>query len=385
LATRIQSFINAHRGFDFGKCQTVAASPAEPGELPFWFRLPTGQTRPVTNWFWCVAESGERNSTVSHIAFGPQQQHEKELQALRQVELEKHRVAHEMWEAQRQASSQHPEPEEPLNTLILASDFTYEGLVHCLHRGQPLFGIVGAEGGQFLGDSQFNGSEELTIAGLNSLWRDDPIQWVGTKGALTLCGRRVGMYLKVQPERAATAFAAAAQARQGFLARILTCASESLIGKRRLPQEPPPEAREVLQRYQDRMLGILRTPYPLAPGTRNELAPRAVPFSVDAAMRFSQFADEAAEQSAPGGDYESIPLFAERLPEHASRLGAAIAAYQDLNFAELSGEGFQRGVQLATFYASEAKRLVGASGRGRLQQPPPPRPEGGSFWHGEGR
>src|SRR3984893_6134690 len=24
-------------GFDFMKCQTVAASPAEPGELPFWF------------------------------------------------------------------------------------------------------------------------------------------------------------------------------------------------------------------------------------------------------------------------------------------------------------------------------------------------------------
>ena len=25
------------RGSDFGKCQTFAASPAEPGELPLWF------------------------------------------------------------------------------------------------------------------------------------------------------------------------------------------------------------------------------------------------------------------------------------------------------------------------------------------------------------
>jgi hypothetical protein len=31
------------RGFDFRKCQTVAASPAEPGELPFWFRLDRGE------------------------------------------------------------------------------------------------------------------------------------------------------------------------------------------------------------------------------------------------------------------------------------------------------------------------------------------------------
>jgi hypothetical protein len=90
-------------------------------------KMPTGSVSPVTNWFWCVAESGERNSTVSHIAFGPQQQREKELHNSRQVELEKYRVAHEMWEARRQAISQHPEPEEPLDPLILASDFTYAG------------------------------------------------------------------------------------------------------------------------------------------------------------------------------------------------------------------------------------------------------------------
>jgi hypothetical protein len=33
----IQSFIDGPVGFDFLKCQTFAASPAEPGELPFWF------------------------------------------------------------------------------------------------------------------------------------------------------------------------------------------------------------------------------------------------------------------------------------------------------------------------------------------------------------
>jgi hypothetical protein len=34
----IQSFIDGPVGFDFLKCQTFAASPAEPGELLFWFR-----------------------------------------------------------------------------------------------------------------------------------------------------------------------------------------------------------------------------------------------------------------------------------------------------------------------------------------------------------
>jgi hypothetical protein len=35
----IQSFIDGPVGFDFLKCQTFAASPAEPGELLFWFRF----------------------------------------------------------------------------------------------------------------------------------------------------------------------------------------------------------------------------------------------------------------------------------------------------------------------------------------------------------
>jgi hypothetical protein len=37
----IQGFNNGAGGFDFLKCQTFAASPAEPGELLFWFRSHT--------------------------------------------------------------------------------------------------------------------------------------------------------------------------------------------------------------------------------------------------------------------------------------------------------------------------------------------------------
>jgi hypothetical protein len=35
-------------GFDFLKCQTFAASPAEPGELLFWFRLSTIESHPTS-------------------------------------------------------------------------------------------------------------------------------------------------------------------------------------------------------------------------------------------------------------------------------------------------------------------------------------------------
>jgi hypothetical protein len=104
------------------------------------------------------------------------------------------------------------------------------------------------------------------------------------------------------------------------------------------------------------MLSILRTPYPLAPGTRNTLAPRDVPFSAKATDLFWKFVD--AVELRLGSDYASIRPFAAKLPEHAARLAVVIAAYRDLAFTELSDEEFRRGMKLVAYYAGERKRLV---------------------------
>ena len=199
-----------------------------------------------------------------------------------------------------------------------------------------------------------------TITGLSAAWDGEPIKRVRAKETVILYGRRVGMHLMVQPEVAATALADELLTKQGFMSRILACAPESLIGKR-MHKASPPEAAQVLQQYKDRMLSIMETPYPLVPDTRNELEPRDVPFSADATALFWEFADEVEKQMAPGGDYDSVRAFAAKLPEHAARLGATIAAYRDLNFTELSREDFLRGMQIAVYYATEAKRISGAN------------------------
>lgn len=64
---------------------------------------------------------------------------------------------------------------------------------------------------------------------------------------------------------------------------------------------------------------------------------------------------------APGGDYAAIQGFAAKLPEHAARLATTIAGYANLTIAELGEEDFKRGIALAVFYASEAKRLQGST------------------------
>jgi hypothetical protein len=256
-------------------------------------RLPTGDIKPVTNWGWCAAVSGERKTATDSKAFAPQKQRQAKLHASRQVELEAYQVAHEMWDAQIKSldrkyknegagSEAHkqergmlgPEPEEPLSALLMSVDFTYEGLTRCLHIGQPIYGIIGSEGGQFIGGHSMAKDAKLrTIANLSAVWDGDPIGRVRANEILSLPGRRVGMNLMIQPEVAAQALSDELLIRQGFLSRILLSYPESRIGKR-LPQEPLPEATQILQQYQARLLNILERPYPLAPGARNELQPR---------------------------------------------------------------------------------------------------------------
>ena len=181
----------------------------------------------------------------------------------------------------------------------MASDFTFEGLVQCLNFGQPLYGIIGAEGGQFIGGHGMTEEAKLrTITGLSCAWDGEPIKRVRAKETVILYGRRVGMHLMVQPEVAATALGDELLTKQGFMSRILACAPESLIGKR-MHKAPPPEAGQVLRQYKARMLDIMETPYPLVPDTRNELAPREVPFSAEATTLFWQFADEVETADGP--------------------------------------------------------------------------------------
>jgi hypothetical protein len=185
------------------------------------------------------------------------------------------------------------------------------------------------------------------------------VDQVRAQETVTLNNRRVGMHLMIQPEVAARAVTDEMLIGQGFLSRILLCAPESRIGKRE-PKRPPPEAAHVLQRFKERMRTILETPYPLAPGKRNELNPRAVVFSAAAEELFWRFVGAVEKQMAPGGDYDQIRPFAAKLAEHAARLPASIAAYRDLSFPELSDEDYLRGMRIAAWYASENKRISGA-------------------------
>jgi hypothetical protein len=61
-----------------------------------------------------------------------------------------------------------PAPQEPIQPLLMSAELTYEGMVLHLDRGQPIYGIIGSEGGQFVGGHGMADDAKMrTAAGLS--------------------------------------------------------------------------------------------------------------------------------------------------------------------------------------------------------------------------
>jgi hypothetical protein len=336
--------------------------------------LPTGQIKPISNFFLTVAGSGERKSATDGLALAPIRKHEEILLETYVAELPAYNNAKAAWDAARKkACNSHkgvfaaikvalnnlgPEPAAPLSPLFTCQEPTFEGLCRALEHGQPSIGIFATEGGQFIAGHAMSAENKLkTAAGLSCVWDGETIKRVRSADGVTiLTGRRVSLHLMVQPGVATIMLSDDELADQGMLSRCLVTAPESHSG-RRFYREPAPETKNRLMAYERRLHDILQREFPLATNTRNVLAPRVLRLSADATKVWRTFADHVEGQIGPGGALEPIIGFANKLPEHAARLAAVLTLVEDPAATEVTQECMARGIVLAQHYSSEALRL----------------------------
>jgi hypothetical protein len=253
--------------------------------------LPMGQLKPLSNYFVSVAATGERKSAADQEALSPVRKREAVLREAFASERLEYENAETAWKKAREAACKGvkgncakmkaaldelgPAPLPPLEPLITCSEPTYEGVCKLLAAGQPSIGIFAAEGGQFIGGHGMSDDAKLrTVTGLSALWDGEPIKRVrALDGFTVLPGRRVSMHLMAQPDVAAIWFGDRLLTEQGLLSRVLVTAPEPASGTR-ICKEPLPVSDVAMNRYYARLLDILVQPLPVAPGTRNELAPR---------------------------------------------------------------------------------------------------------------
>lgn len=186
--------------------------------------------------------------------------------------------------------------------------------------------------------------------------------------ATLIVGRRLALHLMMQPDVSTKLLSDPRLKDQGFLSRILPASPQSTAGTRYQHPDNAEHAayeewaRQSLAAYNHRVSAFLEHPATMAAGERNELAPRVLRLSADAARLCRQYADHIEGKLGPSGDYAPIVGFANKMPEHACRIAAVLTLFEGGPHAlDISYNAFWSATLLVDFYASEALRLWDAA------------------------
>lgn len=255
--------------------------------------LPTGDVKPVSLFLLTVAASGERKTSVDARATAGVRQREAELRD--------------------EASAQDEdvdgsEDKSAAPPVLMCEDATIEGLVKLLAKGHPSLGLFSSEGAMFVGGHGMQPDAKMRNAGgLSRLWDDGCLTRVRASDGVTAAyGRRLSMHLAVQPEVAARFLGDQFLLGQGLLSRFLIAAPESLQGMRRFT-EPSDDAVQIMTRFNQKVVTLLRKTPVLRVGSTHELAPRAMAFSKAAALQWQEFYNAVETRLGPGGPLEKLP------------------------------------------------------------------------------
>jgi hypothetical protein len=337
--------------------------------------LPIGQVRPISCFFLTIAESGERKSSCDNRVLKVIEDHEIKLKKKYDLDREDSQNELAAWEKQRQYilgnNQKHPDknskklaldalgkkPEMPLTPLLICPDPTFEGLCKLMQTGQPSLGLFSSEGGQFISGYGMNEENKIrTAAALSDVWDGKTIKRVRAKdGTTILKGRRLCMHLMVQPQIASGFLSDRALKDQGILSRILISSPLSSLGIRFQHVEKP-ENKKVLDAFKVVIETILAMPLPTL-DFPNELAPRVITLNEDTASLCNEFSDHVERGIAEGKKLHPIRGLANKLPEHALRIGTTFALIENIHTQDLEYRYLKMGIDVASYYGDEALRL----------------------------
>jgi hypothetical protein len=359
-----------------GTSVLAGAALATQGHRDIVLPVSGGLSSPISCYFLSIALSGERKSATDNAALRPVREREEELSSAYKNEYADYVNAIEAWTAQRkhinnarkgtwqdrksQLDRLGSEPRKPLSPILRCSEPTLEGLTNHLKSGIPSIGIFSSEGGQFIGGhAMSDDAKRRSAAALNSVWDNGAFERIRAEGAVILRGRRVSVFLQAQPEVAAAFLNDPILNDIGLLARFMICQPDSAMGFRKI-RDLSSEHQMAVADYSAAMLRLLTRQLPYREDG-DGLAPIPLVFSEAAARAFRELDAHKEAELRPNGRFRPISGFANKLPEHASRVAAVIQTLHDPEASELSEEWFARGSTIALWFAGEMLRVKEAA------------------------
>lgn len=323
---------------------------------------------PLSLFFLTIAASGERKSACDKFAIRSlrefeAQQYNKYLRenAEYQANLRERDAGVEVIEGESSARTRTDPPSDP---TIIFSDLTPEGLFRHFEEGNPSVAIVSAEGGQFFGGySMRKGNRLNTAASYSQVWDDGNQNLLrASNGSRTFRGKRLTIHLQIQPGIARDALADLALVDQGFYSRVLIAFPKSKIGTRTiddfdLRKQQNEHALEDLRAFDERIIGLLKTPMPRDKGNKLTLTPNVLPLSREAEQCLVRFYNWTEVEQLEQGRFAHIHGFASKCPEMACRLAGMMTVFEDEAAEEVGEHCMENAVSVIEWHLSELLRL----------------------------
>src|SRR5262249_22784393 len=196
-----------------------------------------------------------------------------------------------------------------------------------------------------------------TIAGFSLLWDGAPLPRVrGSESHSQVRNRRLAMNILIQPRIAAKLYADADVNDQGFLTRVLTTMPDATVSPG--PYTPRGEYGD-LHSFAAQTKVLLDRPFRyLNPGRPREgLYPRVLKLDDEATDLWIRYHDEIAAGLTPGGRWFPVKGLARKAPEHAARIGATIAVFDNPDIETVGAEPMRDGISLMNYFLAEQLRI----------------------------
>jgi hypothetical protein len=345
---------------------------------PFADAVLDGRQCPLSLFVLTVAESGDRKSGVDKLATAPHKERQRQLFDSYNEELQRFKNELEAYDLTRKqaieankkkgqdaiAGALHElglPPTPPKQPSMLSQEPTIEGLVKGFFSGQPSQGLFSDEGGSFFGGHSLKDENKLkSIAGLSQLWDGSDINRTRAAAgeSMVIKNPRLSAHLMIQPIVAANIFSDPELSGQGFLARFLIAAPESIAGTR-LYNDMDLTFSDAVIGYQNLMRQLLRQPLPV--DHQGTLTPKQLQVNGEAKALWREAYNAIELQLAPKMQLHDIKPTAAKMAEQIVRISGVITLIENFEATNINAEAMKRAIQLGSWYLQEALRLSSAS------------------------
>ncbi len=366
-------------------CQSVLGAGSLAAQSHFDVKLPWETTAPLSLFLLTVGESGERKSAVDDIVLGAAKEQQKAEMLEYNELLKDHEAASAAWnqaiesakksvaggkakastdEIRKAMDGCGEKPTPPISPMRFVTDPTVEGLFKLLAIGQPSVALFSDEGGLLIGGHALNSDNALkTMARWCKLWDGSEFDRVRSgDGSGILYGRRMALHQLSQPDVMVKLLSDPTANGQVFLARCLTAWPSSTIGTRHTVAYSWAGSRNELKRLFGKLKGLMEAKPRTSDRDPQELAPVALPLTLEAQSLAVEAGNIFESLMAPGNDLAELRDRGSKALENACRIAGVLAVVEGgMATREISRSHLERGVNLIQWYLNEALRIRSAA------------------------